>query len=222
MPVITTPYPDIVFAEEFGNLPLLFHPNPKNVLVISAGAGGLINEILKHDINKLDYTEMDPVIIDSLKSNETEVVKKELTDKRVNIINQDGRYFLRTTTNQYDLLIIGVSNPDDLETNRYFSKEFFTLAKRRLAPGGILALWMPGSLTYLSPEYRNLNVGILVALKKNYRYVRVIAGDYNIYLASESAKYKNQSTDPGLPGIQVKPATGAAFLSGDFQSTGNR
>ena len=39
IPIITTPYPDITFVEEFGNLPLLFHPEPKDVLILSAGAG---------------------------------------------------------------------------------------------------------------------------------------------------------------------------------------
>jgi spermidine synthase len=45
---------------------------------------------------------------------------------------------------------------------------------------------LPGSLTYISPELRNLNGCILDTLKNAYRHVRVIPGDVILYLASDS------------------------------------
>jgi len=186
LPIITTPYPDITFAEEFGHLPLLFHPRPQNILVVSAGVGGLINEVLKHPIKKLDYAELDPLIIEMLKEHHSKLTERELSDNRVKVINVDGRFFLRATSNKYDVVLIGLSNPSDLSTNRLFTKEFFFLVKGRLNPDGILAFWLPGSLTYLSKELRGLNACILNALKQYYVYVRVIPGDYNIFLASGS------------------------------------
>jgi spermidine synthase len=186
IPVITTPYPDITFVQDFGHLPLLFHKAPCDILVISAGVGGLINEILKHPISKLDYAELDPLIINLVKKYPTGLTNSELTDKRVNIINLDGRFFIRTTGNQYDLILIGLSKPSDLSSNRLFTQEFFTLAKDRLRADGILAFWLPGSLTYLSQELKDLNACISNGLKNTYKYVRVIPGDYNIFLASSS------------------------------------
>lgn len=186
IPVITTPFPDITFVEEFGNLPLLFHPGPQEVLVVSAGAGGLIDQILKHPVKRIDYVEIDPLIIDMVKKYSTDLTERELSDKRVNIRNLDGRFFLRTNKSRYDVILIGLSNQSDLSTNRLFTQEFFTLARNRLKPEGIIALWMPGSLTYLSTELRDLNSCILNALKSAFNYVRIIPGDYNIYLASAS------------------------------------
>ena len=185
IPVITEPYPNVTFAEEFGNFPLLFHRSPKNVLVISAGAGGLINEILKHPIKKLDYAEIDPLIIKILKKYPTRLTQAELSDRRVNIINLDGRFFLREYPKLYDVILIGLSNQSDLSTNRLFTKEFFSLSKSRLNPDGIFAFWLPGSLTYLSPELRDLNACILNALRLFYRYIRIVPGDYNMYFASD-------------------------------------
>ena len=185
-PIITTPYPDITFVEEFGHLPLLFHQSPKDILIISSGAGGIINEVLKHPIKRLDYAELDPLIIETLKDYPTELTTRELSDPRVKVINLDGRFFLRTTDNHYDVVLIGLSRPADLSTNRLFTQEFFSLVEKRLNPGGILALWLPGSLTYLSEELRDLNACIFNALKNTYAYVRIIPGDYNIFLASGS------------------------------------
>jgi len=186
VPVITAPYPDITFVEEFGHLPLLIQGAPRDILIISGGAGGLINEILKHPVRKIDYAELDPLIIEMLKDHPTELTASELSDRRVRVINLDGRFFLKNTANKYDVILIGLSNPSDLSTNRLFTKEFFLLAKKRLRHEGILSFCLTGSLAYLSPELRDLNVSILNAAREIYGYVRVVPGDYNIFLASDS------------------------------------
>jgi len=186
IPVITAPYPDITFVQEFGHLPLLFHSNPKNILVVSAGAGGLINELLKHPIIKLDYAELDPLIIEMVKKYHSALTRREFADKRVNVINTDGRFFVRTTPDRYDVVLIGLSDQSDLSTNRLFTKEFFRLAKDRLKPGAIFAFWLPGSLTYLNQELKDLNVCIINTLKETFDSIRIIPGDYNIFLASDS------------------------------------
>jgi spermidine synthase len=186
IPLITTPYPDITFVQELGNLPLLFHPGPQDILIATAGAGGLINEILKYPVKRIDYVELDPELIAMLKRYPSGLTEKELGDPRVNVKNEDARFFVKNTTKQYDLILIGLSNPADLATNRFFTQEFFVLAKGKLRPEGILAFWLPGSLTYLGIELRDLNACILNGLKASYAYLRIIPGDYNICLASDS------------------------------------
>lgn len=186
IPIITAPVPNIQFVEDFGNLPLLFHPNPRDVLIISQGAGGLINEIIKHPVEKIDYAELDPLIIRMIKKYPSLLTERELKDSRVNIVNLDGRVFLKETPGRYDVVFIGLSNQSDLSSNRLFTEDFFSLVKNRLKPGGLLALWLPGSLTYLSRELKDLNSCILNALRSAYDYVRIIPGDYNIFLASSS------------------------------------
>ena len=195
LPIITTPYPDITFVQEFGNLPLLFHPHPQDILVISGGAGGLINEILKHPIKKIDYAELDPLLIEMLKKYRSRLTQRELSDNRVNIINKDGRFFVKNTSHKYDIVLLGLSKPADLLSNRVFTQEFFALIKKRLNPDGILALYLPGSLTYLSSELRDLNACILNGLKSTYISVRIIPGDYNIFLASDSGDVMNVNSN---------------------------
>ncbi|MDD5238219.1 MAG: hypothetical protein PHU96_04580 [Candidatus Omnitrophica bacterium] len=186
IPIITTPTPNIQFVEDFGHLPLLFHSNPKDVLVISQGAGGLINEIIKYPVKKIDYAELDPLIIKMLKKYPSQLTEREFKDSRVNVVNLDGRVFLKKTPNRYDVVFIGLSSQSDLSSNRLFTEDFFSLVKNRLKSNGILAVWLSGSLTYLSQELKDLNSCILNALKNTYDYVRIIPGDYNIFLASPS------------------------------------
>ncbi len=193
IPVITTPYPDIAYVEEFGNLPLLFHESPKDVLVISGGAGGLINEILKYRVHKVDYAELDPSLIRVIKEYSSALIDKELGDERVRTRAVDARTLVSRSRNDYDVIVTGIVKPTDLATNRYFTEEFFSLAKRSLRSGGILAFCLPGSLTYLSSDMADLNFSVLNALKKIFRHVRVIPGDFNLFLASESARIQDAS-----------------------------
>ncbi|MCX5697320.1 MAG: spermine synthase [Candidatus Omnitrophica bacterium] len=183
-PIIVSPHPDITFVEEFGNLPLLFHPHPKDILLISGGAGGLINEILKHPDVRIDYTELDPMIIEAVKNNPDELTAKELHSPRVNIIKMDGIFFLRNGRRQYDVIFIGISRISDLTENRFFTQEFFSLAKEHLNPGGILALRLAGSLAYLSQDLKDVNASVLNSLTVSYPFVRIIPGDSNMFFAS--------------------------------------
>jgi len=186
VPAITTPFPDKQFVSDFANLPLLFHDSPQDILIVGSGIGGLIAESLKHPLKSLDYVEIDPLIVKLLKEYSTSLSDKELADNRVDIINTDPRLFLRTSKKSYDVILIGLSAQADLSSNRFFTEEFFKRAKMRLNPKGIIALWMPGSLTYLSSDLKDLNNCVWNSLKSSFKYTRVIPGDYNIFIASEA------------------------------------
>lgn len=191
IPVIATPFSDMTFVEELGNFPLLFHPNPGEILVLGAGMGGLIAEILKHPVKKIDYVELDPLIIKMLKEFPSDLTRREFSDHRVKISNTDSRFFIRQAADKYDVVLIGFTTPWDLSINRLFTRDFFSLLKARLNDRGIIAFCSPGSLSYISKELKDLNACILNAVKSNYAYTRVIPGDYNMFLASDSAEVIN-------------------------------
>jgi spermidine synthase len=188
IPSITTPVPDIASIEEFVHFPMLIHEKPKSVLVLGGGVGGMIHEILRYPGAQVDYVELDPLLLRLAQKFRTPLTEAELSDKRVTIHYADARFFMNRTHNQFDMIFIGLSSPQDLRTNRLFSSEFFFIAKQKLRPDGMIVLTLPGSLTYISPELKDLNGCIWDTLKTVYRYVRTIPGDTNLYLASDSDK----------------------------------
>jgi spermidine synthase len=185
---IITPIPDIPFVEQFVHLPLLAHPEPKKLLILGGGAGGVINEALKHpSIETIKYAELDPLIIDLIRKFPTPLTESELNDSRVRIEHMDGRLLLRTTRDNYDLILIGVTEPSNLQTNRFYTKEFFSLARERLSGRGILVLGLSGSLSYATDELQNLNSSIFHTLKRVFPHVRAIPGyGTNLFLLSDS------------------------------------
>ncbi len=186
IPSITAPVPDIASIEDFVHFPMLLHENPASVLVLGSGTGGMIYEILKHPVTHVHYVELDPLLLRLAQKFRTPLTETELSDKRVMIHYTDARFFVNRTRGPFDVVFIGLSSPQDLRTNRLFSHEFFSVAKRKMGPDGIIVLGLPGSLTYISPELRNLNGCIWETLRSVYRYVRIIPGDTNLYVASNS------------------------------------
>jgi spermidine synthase len=185
IPTFTTPTPDIVRVEEFVHFPMLAHPRPENVAILVGGAGGVIGEVLKYPtIERVDYTEINPLLIELVRKFPTPLTEAELADPRVNTLHIDGRRFLELTPHQYDLIFVGISNPENLQVNRLFTAEFASLAKERLREDGILVISLPGSLTYLSHELRNLNGVIINTLESVFPYLHIIPGYHNIFLAS--------------------------------------
>ncbi len=185
---IITPIPDIPFVEEYVHLPLLAHPEPARLLILSGGAGGVISEALKHpSIGTIEYSELDPLLLDLLRKFSTPLSESELNDGRVKIRNIDGRLLLKTTPNKYDAILVGIREPSNLQANRFFTKEFFALAREKLNDDGILTLALPGSLTYSNEELKNLNSCIFNTLKRVFSHIRVIPGEgNNLFLASDS------------------------------------
>jgi len=187
VPIITTPFPDISFVEWFIHMPMLLHSNPENILVLSGGAGGVIHEILKHpSVKKIDYTELDPLILATIAKFNSPLTEKELGDEKVQVINMDGRVFVKTSPSLYDVIFVGLGEPSDLQTNRFFTTEFFSLAKKRLSEDGLLIISLPGSLSYLGRELESLNACIVHTLNGVFPYVNVVPGDFNLFIASSS------------------------------------
>ena len=188
VPGLITPVPDILYIEQFVRLPLLAHPKPVRLLVLSGGAGGVIDEALKHpSIEAVEYAELDPLLLDLLRKFPTPLTESELNDARVRIRHIDGRLLLRTTRNRYDVILVGIQEPSNLQANRFFTEEFFSLARERMNEEGILVLGLPGSFTYSNEELKNLNGCVFNTLKGVFRNIRVIPGDEkNLFLSSDS------------------------------------
>lgn len=168
--------PDTAAAEEAVHYALLEHPLPKRVLLIGTSENGSIAEALKHaSIEQLDTVELDPalpLLFAQLFSQES-----EKTDRRVHSHFGDGHYYLQKTQAKFDVILANVSDPESAQWNRFFTAEFFRLARGRLAPGGILALQLRSSEEFISPGRAEFLRSIRATLAQEFPRVAVIPGD---------------------------------------------
>lgn len=188
IPIATTPNPDEAFVEELAHFPMLFHSSPRKVLLVGGGVGGLINEVVKHPVEKVDYAELDPLIIEAAESFSTPLTKSELGNPKVAVHYIDGRLFMSRDQEHYDVIIINLPSPSTLQLNRFYTREFFELADAMLSRDGILAITCPGSLSHMGEELAKLNACIYRTLHEVFPYVQAIPGESNLFLASPSAR----------------------------------
>ncbi len=140
IPAITTPVPDVAFIEDLVHFPMLLHERPQSILILSGGAGGMIHEILKYPVARIDYVEIDPLLLKLVERFSTPLTQSELSNSKVKIHYMDGRFFILRTSDRFDVVFIGVPAPQDLQINRFFSSEFFSFANQKMNPDGILVL----------------------------------------------------------------------------------
>jgi spermidine synthase len=190
-PAATIPVPDITRVEEIVHIPLLAHGDPRNVLVLHGGAGGVIGEVLKYPtVRRVDYVEIDPAYLGTLVRYPSALVRSELGDPRVTLHYTDGRRFVKTASSnrRYDVILVGISSPATLQANRFFTLEFFREARHILTDEGILVFTVPGSLAYYDRELKDINMSAMATAGRVFTHVAVVPGDENIFLASPSAR----------------------------------
>lgn len=182
-PYATTPSPEME-VEELAHFPMLFHRDPHDILVIGGGAGGLLRELLKYPDVNITYAEHDPLIIKTFNDFPTALTVYEMNHEKVKTYSAEGRLFLRNTTHNYDLILVNLPIPLTLQLNRFYTKEFFELAGKHLRKNGIFSLKMPGSETFLSRDFTELNRMVYQTLKTVFPHVRVLIGGQNIFISS--------------------------------------
>jgi spermidine synthase len=188
VPALTAPMPDAVLMEEMVHLPLLFREVPRQALVVGGGLGGLLSELLKYPLERVDYAEPDPALIQMVREYPTALTEGELADPRVRVHTVDGRLLMRRIARdapgEYDLLVTNLPYPSTLQLNRLYTEEFFSTARSALAEDGLLVVTLPGADAYMSAGIRCLNRSVYDALSAAFPHVHVIPGEVNVWLAS--------------------------------------
>ncbi len=128
---------EFVYHEMITHTAMAVHPSVKKVLVIGAGDGGTVRELTKyHFIERIDMVEIDKLVVDICKEYIPQTASK-LDDSRVNIFFEDGMKFVRTKSDEYDLIIVDSTDPFG-PGEGLFTREFYGNCYNALKPDGIL------------------------------------------------------------------------------------
>ncbi|KAG6372463.1 Saccharopine dehydrogenase-domain-containing protein [Boletus reticuloceps] len=123
------------YQEMIAHLPLASHPNPRKVLVIGGGDGGVVREVLKHDtVEQVVLCDIDEAVVRVSKIYLPHM-SSLLESPRVKVFIGDGFKFLAENESTYDVIITDSSDPVG-PAESLFQKPYFKLLHDALAPGG--------------------------------------------------------------------------------------
>jgi len=122
------------YQEMIAHLPLASHPNPKKVLVIGGGDGGVVREVLKHEsVEKVVLCDIDEAVV-RVSKQYLPHMSALLESPKVQVFIGDGFKFLAENTSSYDVIITDSSDPVGPAAS-LFEKTYFQLLHDALTPG---------------------------------------------------------------------------------------
>jgi spermidine synthase len=187
-------------VEETVHYAMAQRPDARKVLLVGGGISGTAKEILKYNVSRVDYVELDPLILEFGRK----YLPENLADNRIRIINTDGRLSVRQTGEKYDVVIIDVPAPSTAQLNRFFTVEFFTEVKRVLFSGGVVSFALGHYENYVSPELARMLASACRSLKQSFPNVLVIPGGRVFFLASDGPLFDDIAARIEQQGIKTK------------------
>lgn len=186
LPTLSIPDPEMFLTEDFIHLPMLTKPRAKKILFIGNATGGFLRELLKYPVTSVTVVANDPLLIKILTETKDPLISSELKDPRVHVELTDARRFIRSGAGRYDAIFVNAGPPISLAANRFYTREFFLGLDKALDPAGFAVFKTPGSLSFLSPEQKNINASLIKTLSSVFPRVAAIPGDaFNIVMASQ-------------------------------------
>jgi len=139
-----TDYKSRRYMDLFVYWPMAVHPNIKRALLICFGVGNTAKAMTdSKGIETIDVVDISHDILEMSHVVYPHKSDNPLHDPRVRVHIEDGRYFLQTTDQRFDL-ITGEPPPTNVAgVVNLYSREYYQLIYDRLAEGGMVTYWLP-------------------------------------------------------------------------------
>lgn len=207
---------EFAYQEMITHLAMNSHPNPKKVLVIGGGDGGVLREMLKHkSVEEAWLCDIDEDVIKVSKQFLPEMAKA-YDDPRVKVHIGDGFKFLDEYKNTFDVIVTDSSDPEG-PAESLFQTPYFQLLHDALTENGVITtqaenIWlhMPiikklkadcktifpvAEYAYtMIPTYPSGSIGFMVCCKnKNTNVREPVRFDWDPEFVKANFKYYNES-----------------------------
>ncbi|WP_424236669.1 spermidine synthase [Bhargavaea ginsengi] len=134
--VMTSERDEFVYHEMVAHVPLFTHSDPKKVLVVGGGDGGVIREVLKHpQVEQAVLVDIDGKVIEYSKKYLPSIAGK-LEDPRVDVRVGDGFMHIAESENEYDVIMVDSTEPVGPAVN-LFTKGFYAGISKALKEDGL-------------------------------------------------------------------------------------
>jgi len=132
-----------------GALPLLVRERTDDVLLIGLGSGVTLGSVEQFPVKRVTCVELEPAVIEASRHFQ-DVNNSPLDDPRLRLISNDGRNYIYTTDEKFDVIVSEPSNPWVTGVANLFTLEYFKKGAERLKDDGIFSQWL--QIYEMSPD----------------------------------------------------------------------
>ncbi len=115
--------------------------DPRNILILGGGDGCIARELMQYpDIEKITLVDLDEEMVRLAKENPifTDLNRDALNKEKVDIHIGDAFTFLEDFKGLYDVIFIDLPDPNNVDLNKLYTREFYYLCYKSLTANGTL------------------------------------------------------------------------------------
>jgi spermidine synthase len=122
-------------------VPLLLAPRADRVFVVGWGSGVTVGSAAALPDTQVTAVEIEPAVVEASDAF-LHVNGDPRHNPRVRLFEDDARHILLASEDTYDVIISEPPHPWVAGVSNLFTRDFYRLASRRLAPDGVFAQWL--------------------------------------------------------------------------------
>jgi spermidine synthase len=126
-----------------GHVPMLLHPDPRNVCQVGFGSGETARIFLDYGPDRLDVVEISGAMLRMADEHFADINGGVVHDPGLNVVVMDGSIYLKHTGRRYDVIANDSIWPHLSGNHALYTLEYFRSGRERLKPGGIMTSWFP-------------------------------------------------------------------------------
>ncbi len=168
---------------------MLLNKNPGNVLVVGLGSGMTLGATSVHpSVEKTTLLGIEPKVIGVAKT--FEKYNHDILDNpKLKIVFNDGRNFLTTSKNKFDVIAADPIHPWFGGGGYLYTIEYFKLASEHLLPGGVVCQWLP-IYEMTSEDLKS----VLRTFREHFSYTMLWLTHYDAELAGNNSRILIEKT----------------------------
>jgi len=129
---------EFVYHEMLVQPAMLYHPNPERILIIGGGDGGVLREVVKHQVKEIFLVDIDKKVIEVSRKYLPSVSQGAFQDKRLTIFHEDALKFVKKYQNHFNVIINDLTDPKGPSLSLW-STQFYKDIFRALKENGVAA-----------------------------------------------------------------------------------
>ncbi|PKH50122.1 spermidine synthase [Tenacibaculum sp. Bg11-29] len=148
-------FDEFMYHEPMVHLPMQLTGIHENILILGGGDGCLAREVFKYkEVKKVTLVDLDQNMIDLGKDFSVfkELNKNAMNNPKLTTVTRDAFNFLEETNERYDIIFIDLPDPNNVDLNKLYTKEFYKLCKLKLKENGVF-ITQAGSPYYATKAF---------------------------------------------------------------------